>query len=107
VTTSGGQLNGTGIDVRGNGGYAIFPPSQRSDGKVYEVEDCFDYFNIAEAPDWLYGLIKPKPTISRQTIANIRRRPATVTSVCRGIEGIIRAIATAAPGERNKVLFWS
>jgi hypothetical protein len=73
---------------------------------VYEVEDPFDYFNIAEAPDWLYGLIKPKPTISRQSVANIRRRPATVKSVCRGIEGIIRTIATAAPGERNKVLFW-
>jgi len=72
---------------------------------VYEVEDCFDYFNIAEAPDWLYGLIKPKPSISQRAAAAISR-PATVKSVCRGIEGIIRTIATAAPGERNKILFW-
>jgi len=105
VTTSRGRLNGTGIDVRGNGGYAIFPPSQRADGKAYEVEDPFDYFNIAEAPDWLYGLIKPEPSISQRATAAIKR-PATIKSACRGIEGIIRTIATAAPGERNSILFW-
>jgi hypothetical protein len=101
-----GQLKSLGIDVRGNGGYVIFPPSQRSDGRAYRVEEPLDYFQFAEAPEWLYELIKPAPSISQRAIAAIPRRPLTIDSAGRKIEGILNAIAKADEGERNKLLFW-
>jgi hypothetical protein len=43
-----------GVDVRGEGGYSILPPSRRSDGKYYKTlaagEPC-------EAPRWLIDLV--------------------------------------------------
>lgn len=54
VTTREGKLRGLGINVRGNGGYIIAPPSQNAGGARYEVYDASE---IADAPDWLYDLI--------------------------------------------------
>jgi putative DNA primase/helicase len=100
-----GELKALGIDVRGNGGYVIFPPSRRSDGRSYEMEEPLDYFHFAKAPDWLYALIKPAPSISQRAVAAIRR-PLTINSAARQIEGIIRTIVTTPEGERNRLLFW-
>jgi hypothetical protein len=46
-----------GINVRGDGGYIIVPPSRLSDGRRYGVADPLDHFHFADAPDWLYDLI--------------------------------------------------
>jgi predicted P-loop ATPase len=61
VTNSPGKLKGMGIDVRGQGGYFIAPPSIGKHGKRYEIADPADFFQFAEAPDWLYELIVKKP----------------------------------------------
>jgi hypothetical protein len=50
-----------GIDVRGQGGYFIAPPSIGKHGKRYEIADPADFFQFAEAPGWLYELIVKKP----------------------------------------------
>jgi hypothetical protein len=57
VTTTEGALKGLGINVRGNGGYIIAPPSTNGEGKDYAIADPEEFFNFAEAPDWLYDLI--------------------------------------------------
>ena len=67
-------LDDMGINVRGNGGYVIAPPSQRHDGKAYEIAEPLDFFNFAEAPEWLYELILTKPerpaaSITQQALA--------------------------------------
>ncbi len=45
------------VDIRGNGGHAIAPPSMHESGNVYElVNDC----EVADAPEWLLDLIGSK-----------------------------------------------
>lgn len=43
VTNKEGQLEELGINVRGSGGYVIAPPSQRHDGKAYEIAEPLDF----------------------------------------------------------------
>ena len=113
VTNSEGQIKGLGIDVRGNGGYVIAPPSRRADGKAYEIEDPLDFFNFAEAPDWLYELILTKPvperpqqSISQRAVAATRR--PTRSHAAKSISGILAKMAQepADSRNRNKLLFW-
>ncbi|MCA1398658.1 bifunctional DNA primase/polymerase [Bradyrhizobium sp. BRP56] len=70
-----GALKKKGINVRGEGGYLIFPPSKASNGKAYEIEEALDCFSFAEAPDWLYEMILAKPEgpkISELAMAKVR-----------------------------------
>lgn len=58
---------GPGLDVRGDGGYFVAPPSVRIDGAAYrwENEGC----GVVEAPGWLVELaLKAKPPVRRAII---------------------------------------
>lgn len=46
--------DGGGVDIRGDGGYIIVPPSKHYSGKLYEFED--ETVAIAEPPLWMLGL---------------------------------------------------
>jgi putative DNA primase/helicase len=52
-----------GLDVRGDGGYIVAPPSRHASGREYawEVSSHPDDVAIADAPDWLLRLVaQPK-----------------------------------------------
>ncbi len=61
ITNKEGALKGTGINVRGDGGYLIMAPSRLADGREYRLADEFDFWTFAEAPAWLVDLITAEP----------------------------------------------
>ncbi len=64
VPTNAGKL-GEGLDIRGDGGYVVVPPSLHSSGRLYAWEGSGDpeEVTLASAPPWLLELIA---TSSRQ-----------------------------------------
>lgn len=84
-----------GLDVRGQGGYVVLPPSVR-DGLSYEwIEGCApDQLPIAEAPSWLLDMIvakpnKPKakpPKAPRTTADALLKRAIKYLDACSGAE---------------------
>jgi len=89
VTNSAGEI-ANGIDVRGDGGYIVAPPSQHICGRRYaiSVDHHPDETPLADLPAWLLAAVRP-------TAPGIKRQPASAT------EWRAR-IANAVPeGERN------
>ncbi len=92
-----GRLSGIdGADVKGPGGYLLAPPSPHPSGSRYAWHL---FAPIAAAPPWLVNLLRqpeppPPPT-------------GCLPTGLQCIAGPVRAVAEAAKGERNRVLFWA
>ena len=69
-----GALKGTGINVRGTGGYLIMAPSRLADGRAYRLADDFDFWTFALAPQWLLDLIVDAPEPVKEPVAD--RQPS-------------------------------
>ena len=98
---------GTGIDVRGDGGMVVAPPSVTPGIGAYR---WLGRNPIAAMPGWLIELTREKPraapTISQRAIAAIGR-PTNGSASTYGeaaIEYEITALAQALPGSRNDTL---
>jgi hypothetical protein len=81
-----------GVDTRATGGYIVWWPA--TDLPVRDVP-------IAAWPDWLIAALQPKLSSWRSSSS------AKSTPDHRALAGIIRAVAGAAEGTRNTVLFWA
>lgn len=60
---------GPGLDIRGDGGQVVAPPTVHPNGQPYSWEaegDPFEGTAPATAPDWLVALLEPKPVAPRR-----------------------------------------
>jgi hypothetical protein len=89
IKNSKGKL-GRGLDIRGEGGYVILPPSVRSDGTPYRWANGADFSSCAQLPAWLIKILVTSP----------RER----TWAKNALEKECAAVAAAKPGERNDIL---
>jgi bifunctional DNA primase/polymerase-like protein len=88
IRNSAGKI-GPGIDVRGNGGYAILPPSRSANGGQYCWDASPDKALAVPAPAWLVALAKAKKISAYAKAA---------------LDGECKKVALAQPGTRNSTL---
>jgi hypothetical protein len=90
VGNSAGKL-GAGLDVRGNGGHVLLPPSIHPSGRPYRLSvDGADHIGLA--PDWLHALLDEEKCRQGKPLEHWHRvlteqisngtRNSTLTSVC-------------------------
>ena len=69
IRNSAGKL-GAGLDVRGNGGYVVAPPSIHPNGNIYEWVVLPSQTPLAEMPEWLIDLLHEKKAAQVATTAD-------------------------------------
>jgi hypothetical protein len=106
IPNSAGLL-GPGLDVRGDGGYVVAPPSSRGDG-AYRWCGLFEQLaSAADLPAWLAALLAPP---KRSTV-----KPTTSQGgggsgggyLAAAIGAILAELAAATEGQRNNTVFWA
>lgn len=100
------------VDVRGEGGYVIVPPSVMADGKRYDWEQEPDDDPPPAAPETLLDLILRRGAFGRggeRTAAGAASRPVTADDAVRryalaALDAEARDVAAAPKGGRNSRL---
>jgi putative DNA primase/helicase len=94
---------GLGIDVRGDGGMVLAPPSVNPDGRAYRWLNCDP---ITDMPPWLIDLTRERPrTISQRAVCAITWPSDGSSSYGNAaLEDEISALVNTAPGGRNHAL---
>jgi hypothetical protein len=99
VANSAGKL-GDGIDIRGDGGYVIAPPSRHRNGQLYSVTRHGG--EIPELPAWMEAALRRQATVARSTCA---ADPKDATAWGRAaLAGEVERLRHAQPGARNDTL---
>ena len=88
-----------GLGTKGDGGYAIVPPSVHPDGPIYTwINDE----PLAVAPDWLIKLTqKPPPKISERATSSVRPGAGPSAYGRAALKAEIAELASTPEGSRN------
>jgi Bifunctional DNA primase/polymerase, N-terminal len=89
------------IDVRGDGGYCILPPSILDNGRYTWL--TFAGADLAIAPDWLVGLTRKKISERARVLAPLRSTGNGVYGAA-ALNAEVAAVAACLPGTRNDAL---
>lgn len=96
-----GRRLGPGVDIRGDGGYVIAPPSLHMRGGRYAVAGRGG--EIPDLPDWLVGLLRKQE--QRREVAPQSLPVAHGDAWARAAaDGELRHLREATPGIRNSTL---
>lgn len=92
IPNSAGRI-GPGIDVRGDGGYIVAPPSQHISGRPYaiSVDHHPDEIGLADPPAWLLQRLRPQPKNPKSPAKSAQEWRSVVAD-------------QVAEGERNRTL---
>ncbi|MGH9165468.1 MAG: bifunctional DNA primase/polymerase [Acidimicrobiales bacterium] len=100
IGNSAGAL-GPGIDVRGDGGYVIAPPSWHASGSWYRSSGGA---TLAPLPGWVREhLVRPEPERVALDPGDLRR-PGVSAWAATALAGEVARINAAADGRRNHTL---
>lgn len=110
ITTARGKLP-EGVDVRGEGGYVLLPPSDVDtpatriiNGERLHYSWLYpDATAIMPAPTWLVNVLLPQSAPAQQAATPAPKR---IKDMPAGIGGILAKVAAQGEGSRNNVLFW-
>lgn len=102
VRNDAGRRLGPGIDVRGDGGYIIAPPSRHRSGRQYVVASHGG--NIPELPDWLLVALEP-PVHRPQVVPAPEPTGVRAAAWARAaLDGELDRLDHAVEGTRNDTL---
>lgn len=95
------RLNLPGLDVLGNDGYAVLPPSALDDERVYTV---LSDDPVVDAPPKFYELLA---SASGPGISGPQGRGDSIAAPARhGTSGIVNWLATVPPGDQDNACSW-
>ncbi len=100
VRNDTGRRLGPGVDIRGDGGYAIAPPSQHASGRQYVVTARGN--QLLDLPGWLLGLMQPceRPPPPREA-GRVTNASAWAGAA---VDGELARLGSAKEGTRNDTL---
>ena len=103
VRNSAGTRLGAGIDVRGDGGYVIAPPSRHASGNVYRWNTPPEH--LPRLPNWLLGMLRtPERRRSPEIREPIRIDDALSAWARVALNGEADRVRAAPNGSRNSTL---
>lgn len=103
---------GPGIDVRGDGGYVVAPPSLHRTGHRYQwCDGDHAVTELCEVPTWFLAALAPPPPPKpqpRQVVHLDDQRLKKRASYYRAtMDGILAKLEREGEGNRNNLLFWA
>lgn len=102
IANRASSVLGPGIDVRGDGGYVIAPPSRHVSGRAYQWQTIG---NPSVPPSWLVEMLtadKLRP--EHLDIGSIRNDPGVSVWARAALAGEVDRVQRAPEGQRNQTL---
>jgi hypothetical protein len=105
IRNDAGRRLGPGLDIRGDGGYVIAPPSSHTSGTKYRWES--QDLQLPNPPDWLLDRLRdplrptPRPIPAAAEPASSRRISAWARAA---LERELAKVSAAQEGSRNSTL---